>query len=253
MNDRGGGVADVALPRFELAVDHPRRDGNAYHAAKRAIDITVASLALLALSPLLLLVALAIKLNSRGPVIFAQQRLRGRRIRQGGAWVWVVEPFILYKFRTMIVDADPSPHREYMAAYLAGDEERLSALRPGRKAGESYRPAHDPRVTQMGSLLRKLSVDELPQLWNVLKGEMSLVGPRPPLPYEVEMYDDEHLRRLAGRPGITGWAQVKGRTGIGFQDVVRLDLDYIARRSAWLDLWILLITIPIVLSTKGAD
>jgi lipopolysaccharide/colanic/teichoic acid biosynthesis glycosyltransferase len=140
-----------------------------------------------------------------------------------------------------------------MTAYLAGDEARLDALRPGRKAGESFRPANDPRVTRVGAFLRKTSLDELPQLWNVLKGEMSLVGPRPPLPYEVELYEDQHLVRLASRPGITGWAQVKGRTGIRFKDLVRLDLDYIERRSILLDLWILLITIPVVVSTKGAD
>ncbi len=246
-------MADVALPFVELAGEHPHRDGNAYHAAKRAIDLTVASLGLLILSPILLIVAVAIKLDGPGPVIFRQQRLRGRRTRQQGRWVWRVEPFTLYKFRTMVADADPSPHRSYMAAYLTGDEEALNALRPGRKAGESHRPVHDPRVTRVGAVLRKLSLDELPQLWNVIKGEMSLVGPRPPVPYEVELYEDEHLRRLAGRPGITGWAQVRGRTGIRFKDQVRLDLEYIERRSALFDLWIMLITIPVVLSTKGAD
>ena len=246
-------MADVALPWVQLTGDIARRDGAVYHAVKRLIDLSIASATMVVLSPLFLLSFLAIKWDQGGPVVFAQQRLRGRRRRRDGEWVWVIEPFTLYKFRTMVVDADPGLHQAYMAAYLAGDEEQLNALRPGRRAGESFRPANDPRVTRVGSFLRKTSLDELPQLWNVLRGEMSLVGPRPPLPYEVELYEVHHLGRLASRPGITGWAQVKGRTGIRFKELVGLDLEYITKRSLWLDLWILLITIPVVISTKGAD
>jgi lipopolysaccharide/colanic/teichoic acid biosynthesis glycosyltransferase len=230
-----------------------RADRAGYLVIKRILDLVVAMLAILILSPLLIAIAVAIKLDSRGPVIFAQERVRGRRSRGRGGWVWQIEPFTLYKFRTMTAHADHAIHMDYMSAYLSGDEKRLRALRPGRREGDSYRPANDPRVTRVGSLLRKLSLDELPQLWNVLRGDMSLVGPRPPLPYEITMYEERHLRRLASCPGLTGWAQICGRTSIGFEDVVRRDLEYIARRSIWFDLKILLLTIPVVVSGKGAD
>jgi lipopolysaccharide/colanic/teichoic acid biosynthesis glycosyltransferase len=224
-----------------------------YYVAKRGVDFLVASLLLLILSPLLVAIAIAIKLDSPGPVVFRQQRVRGRRVDEGARDGWVTEPFTLYKFRTMKVDADPTLHRDYMAAYLTGDEERLTSLRPGRKPGDSYRPAHDPRVTRVGAVLRKLSLDELPQLWNVLLGQMSLVGPRPPLSYEVVLYRDHHLQRLAGPPGVTGWAQVKGRSGIDFEETVQLDVEYLSRQSIWHDLKVLLLTVPAVLMARGAD
>jgi lipopolysaccharide/colanic/teichoic acid biosynthesis glycosyltransferase len=246
-------VSDVALPSRFQPGDVAYVGGTGYHVAKRVLDVVLSGTLLLLLSPVLLLVALAIRLDDVGPAVFAQDRVRGRRVRKDGTWTWILEPFTIYKFRTMRMDADPSLHRNYMMAYLAGDEERLSALRPGRREGDSYRPADDPRVTRVGAILRRLSLDELPQLWNVLRGDMSLVGPRPPLPYEVEMYQGHHLRRLASRPGITGWAQVRGRTTIGMEQTVRLDLEYIARQSIWLDLKILLLTIPIVLTQRGAD
>ena len=246
-------MSDAALLHADVLADHGRAERRGYHVAKRAVDIVVASLLLVLASPLLALAAIVIRLDSPGPVVFRQQRLRGRRAKRDGRWVWEIRSFTLYKLRTMRVDADPHVHRRYMEAYLTGDEECLATMRPGRKHGESYRPAEDPRVTRFGRVLRKLSIDELPQLSNVLRGDMSLVGPRPPVPYEVEHYQSYHLRRLASRPGITGWAQVKGRCAIGFEDMVRLDLEYIARRSAWLDLKVMMLTIPVVLSRKGAD
>jgi lipopolysaccharide/colanic/teichoic acid biosynthesis glycosyltransferase len=246
-------VSDVALPGRLPSGDLPYVGGTGYLIAKRAIDIALSGALLLFVSPVLLIVALAISLDDGGPAIFAQERMRGRRIRKHGVWTWIVEPFTMYKFRTMRRDADPSLHRTYMTAYLAGDEQGLSLLRPGRRAGDTYRPADDPRVTRVGAILRRLSLDELPQLWNVLRGDMSLVGPRPPLAYEVELYREHHLRRLASRPGITGWAQVRGRTTIGMEQMVRLDLEYIARRSIWLDVKILLLTVPAVLMQRGAE
>jgi lipopolysaccharide/colanic/teichoic acid biosynthesis glycosyltransferase len=231
----------------------PARDGHAYHIAKRCLDVLVASVILVLVAPVLLIVAALIKVDSPGPAIFAQQRLGGRRIRSGSGQPWVLQPFTMYKFRTMHWDADHALHRQYMEAYLSGDEGRLSGLRPGRKEGDSYRPIHDTRITRVGAVLRKLSLDELPQLWNVLKGDMSLVGPRPPLAYEVRLYEQHQLQRLAARPGITGWAQVRGRCAIGFEEMVRLDLEYVERRSLVFDLWVLLLTLPAVLSGKGAD
>ena len=245
-------MAEVSLPQ-DLRLPPVMADNRAgYHLAKRAVDLILSSVALLVLAPLFLAIAIAIKLDSPGPVIFAQQRLGGRRAGRARERAWMVRPFTLYKFRSMEIDADVDPHRQYMAAYLTGDQSRLSALRPGRREGDSYRPLKDPRVTRVGAFLRKFSLDELPQLWNVVRGEMSFVGPRPPVPYEVELYEERHLGRLTGLPGITGWAQVMGRCTIGFEDMVRLDTEYNTRRSIGFDLKILLLTIPMVLSRRGA-
>lgn len=223
-----------------------------YYLFKRIVDIVLSSLMLLVLSPVMLLIAFSIRLDSPGPAVFTQQRLGGRRRTVDGVRTWVIEPFTLYKFRTMVADADHSLHRVYMTAYLTADEATLSTLRPGRSDGDSYRPSNDPRVTRLGAFLRSISVDELPQLWNVLKGDMSLVGPRPPVPYEVDAYQERHLVRLASWPGLTGWAQVRGRCTIGFEEMVRLDVEYIRRRSIAFDLKVLFLTIPLVLSRKGA-
>jgi lipopolysaccharide/colanic/teichoic acid biosynthesis glycosyltransferase len=226
----------------------PRRG---YFVLKRTVDIVGASVVLVLVSPLLVAIALAIKLDSKGPALFRQQRIRGRPLDGGSTWA--LEPFHLYKFRTMAADADPSFHRRYIEAYIARDEAALAELRPGRVNGESYRPRRDPRVTRVGAVLRKLSLDELPQLWNVLRGDMSLVGPRPPLPYEVAVYGERDLQRLTTPQGITGLAQVRGRCAIGFDDLIRYDLEYVASQSIWLDLKVLALTLPVVLSRKGAD
>jgi lipopolysaccharide/colanic/teichoic acid biosynthesis glycosyltransferase len=249
-------LADIeggtTLSRVDLVGALRDTNRRPYYAMKRLIDILLASLALLLFVPLLLVIAIAIKLDSPGPVIFKQQRLRGRRIVTNGQSTWVVTPFTLYKFRTMVADSDPAPHRAYMAAYISGDEEHFASSRVGRKPGDSYRPVNDPRLTRVGTMLRKVSIDEFPQLWNVLRGDMSLVGPRPPMPYEAELYEERHFQRLAAPCGLTGWAQVRGRCTVGFEEMVRLDLEYIARRSVWFDLWVLLLTVPVVASTKGA-
>jgi lipopolysaccharide/colanic/teichoic acid biosynthesis glycosyltransferase len=226
-------------------------DRRRYFLAKRLVDKAVAGIALVMVMPLLPVIALAIKLDSRGPIVFRQCRLRGEQV--DGDHSWVIRPFTLFKFRTMVVDADPSLHREYITAYIDGDQNRLAALRPGRRNGESFRPLDDPRVTRVGALLRKLSLDELPQLWNVLRGDMSLVGPRPPLPYEVAKYGDRDLQRLTTPQGITGLAQVEGRCALEFEDLIRLDLEYLDEQSIWFDLKVLLRTVPVVLSRKGAD
>jgi lipopolysaccharide/colanic/teichoic acid biosynthesis glycosyltransferase len=223
-----------------------------YYVAKRALDIVLAAAALLVAAPVLLLIAIAIKVDSPGPVIFRQQRLRGRRVIDDGEIRWEVRPFTLYKLRTMHVDADASAHKVYMTAYIEGDEAHFAANRHDRKPGDSYRPERDPRVTRMGAVLRKLSLDEVPQLWNVLIGNMSVVGPRPPMPYEAELYSERDLGRLATPGGLTGWAQVKGRCIIGFKEMVELDLEYIARQSVWFDVKIIARTVPVVLGRKGA-
>ena len=246
-------MADVALTSTPAPDERSVGAGTAYLVGKRIVDVVVATLVLLIVSPVFLLTIVLIKLDDRGPAFYKQERIRGRRVRRDGSWVWVIEPFTLLKFRTMVVGADPDLHRRYMEAYIAGDQGRLRELRPGRQPGESHRPARDPRVTRVGAVLRRLSIDELPQLWNVIRGDMSLVGPRPPLRYEVEMYDELALQRFSARSGLTGWSQVNGRAAVEHAEGVALDLEYLRRRSLLFDLWILLVTIPVVLSRRGAD
>lgn len=206
---------------------------------KRTLDIVGAIAALLLLSPLMLAIAIVVAATSRGPVIFKQVRL-GKR---GAA-------FTFYKFRSMRCDADDRVHREYVAKLITGD---LEGIDQGEATKPLYKMQDDPRITRVGRLLRKTSLDELPQLFNVLKGDMSLVGPRPPLPYEAEKYQSWHLRRvLEAKPGITGLWQVNGRSRTSFDAMVRLDLRYVRTCSLGLDLKILLNTVGAVLEGEGA-
>ncbi|HEX3428336.1 MAG TPA: sugar transferase [Candidatus Limnocylindrales bacterium] len=192
---------------------------------KRALDVIVAALALVILSPLVGLLAVGVRVRDGAPVLFRQTRI-GEHGR----------PFKVVKFRTMAVDA----------------EERLSELEALNEIqGHAFKVTHDPRVTRTGRFLRALSLDELPQLWNVLRGEMSLVGPRPPLPREVDGYDIWHRRRLSMKPGITGLWQVAARREPEFDRWVRMDLEYIDRWSLWLDLKIMARTIPAVIGHEG--
>lgn len=206
---------------------------------KRAIDVLGSATLLLLLSPILAVIAALIKMTSKGPVIFEQDRLG-----QFGA------RFKCLKFRTMYINNDPKIHREYVQQYIAG-KDGLDNSNGSEKP--VYKLVKDPRVTSIGSLLRKASLDELPQFWNVLRGQMSLVGPRPPVPYEFEVYDIWHRRRLLEvKPGITGLWQVSGRNRIRFDEMVRLDLQYCQKWSLWLDLKILLATPGAVFNGDGA-
>ena len=205
---------------------------------KRAIDIAGSAFALILLAPLFGLIALAIKLTSEGPVLFAQERLG-----QCG------KKFKFLKFRSMQKNCDSRIHQEYVTKFIAGQVSGQS----GNTATPTFKLQSDPRVTPVGSILRKTSLDELPQFWNVLVGEMSLVGPRPPLEYEFKAYDVWHRRRvLEIKPGITGLWQVEGRSRTHFDDMVRLDLKYARGWSLWLDLKILLRTPAAVVSGNGA-
>ena len=204
---------------------------------KRLFDILIAAVIVVILSPLLLLLAVLIKLDSPGPVIYLQ-----KRIGENG------KPFVMYKFRSMRVDADPSIHREYVTRLIKENTQPLQFQhgKPTLKMGD------DPRITRLGRLIRKTSLDELPQFFNVLRGEMSLVGPRPPLPYELEQYQAWHKRRLEALPGITGLWQVKGRNQVSFDEMVRMDLEYIQHQSIWRDILILLQTPWVAISGRGA-
>lgn len=241
---------DVRTSRSRTWQDTLDRRTTRYFVGKRLLDIFVVLVVGLSIALVVPLIALAIKVDSRGPVIFKQERIRGRRVRQDSGWVWALESFTFYKFRTMAVDAPSAIHQKYMSAYIAGDAKAMAQMSSATDG--TYKLTADPRITRVGRVLRKLSIDELPQLWNVLIGDMSLVGPRPPLPYEVELYDDRHLRRMACASGLTGWWQVNGRCETGFEEMVGLDLDYIDRSSLWLDLKIVVRTIPTVLTGRGA-
>jgi lipopolysaccharide/colanic/teichoic acid biosynthesis glycosyltransferase len=204
---------------------------------KRTMDIIGSALMLVLCAPLLLIIAATVKATSKGPVLFKQHRVGqyGRR-------------FTFLKFRSMRVDNDPSVHREYVTKLIAGEAERIQASANGTGV---YKLTNDKRITRIGAFLWKTSLDELPQFLNVLKGDMSLVGPRPPIPYELAAYQTWHRRRvLEVKPGITGLWQVTGRSLVKFDDMVRLDLRYATSWSPWLDLKILLRTPGAVV--KGA-
>jgi lipopolysaccharide/colanic/teichoic acid biosynthesis glycosyltransferase len=210
-----------------------------FRLTKRAIDVLSAICGVVLLSPLMLLTAIAIKLDSRGPILFKQKRL-GRYGTE----------FIFLKFRTMHVDCDEAIHKEYVQKLIEGKNE---AANFGSKDKPLYKLDHDPRITRVGQILRKTSIDELPQFFNVLNGKMSLVGPRPPISYEVESYKNWHLRRvLEVKPGITGLWQVNGRSKTTFDEMVRLDLQYVSHCNGWLDTKIFFKTVGAVFNSDGA-
>lgn len=203
---------------------------------KRTFDLMISALAIILLLPFWLLIALLIKLDSKGPVLYTQERvgMDGRL-------------FLLYKFRTMVADADSELHREYQRAFIAGRAE----ANLGNDQKPTYKLFADPRITRVGKFLRKTSLDEVPQLLNVLTGDMSIVGPRPPIPYEVEAYELWHRKRLDMKPGVTGLWQVSGRNRLPFEEMVRLDLFYIENWSLLLDLKIILRTGFVMLGREG--
>jgi exopolysaccharide biosynthesis polyprenyl glycosylphosphotransferase len=195
---------------------------------KRILDVAGATIGLILLSPVFLIVGIAVRVTSSGPILFVQERcgLQGRTFR-------------FYKFRTMVADAEKR----------RAELEHLNEMR-----GPVFKIRQDPRITRVGAFLRKSSLDELPQLWNVLKGDMSLVGPRPPLPSEVELYTDEHAQRLSVMPGITGMWQVSGRSSLpDFEQWLECDLRYVRNWSLWLDIRILVKTVIVVALARGAQ
>jgi lipopolysaccharide/colanic/teichoic acid biosynthesis glycosyltransferase len=201
-------------------------------------------------SPLLLLIALAIKLDSPGPVLFRQRRAGVKRRTDDDGTEWDLSTFCMYKFRTMRHKCTAGLHQRYMKSLINGDKAEVASLRDSDKS-EVYKMVDDPRITRVGRILRKMALDELPQLWNVLKGDMSLVGPRPPIAYEMAEYEPRHWKRMETPPGCTGLWQVSGWSRLGFEEMVDIDLRYIEKQSLGLDLSILLRTIPTILLAKG--
>jgi len=227
-----------------VTAEKPHED--AFYRSKRIFDLITSSLMLVLLSPVLLMIAILIKLDSPGPVFFVQERAgcRRRRIREGT--VWQIRCFGCYKFRSMAQNADPSRHERYIQDFCQS--------RPAAEHGDgtTFKLQSDPRVTRFGRVLRRSSLDELPQFINVLRGEMSLVGPRPVPFYEVAQYEKSDYERLAATPGITGLWQVRGRGRVPFQEMMRMDIEYVRQRSWGLDLKLLLLTIPAVIFGRGA-
>ena len=229
---------DYALtpPSFFIPADTTRYYGPRA-LTKRAFDLILASLMLLVAAPMMLVTALLVKRSSPGPVLFVQERL-GKDGR----------PFKFYKFRSMKHNSDDAIHRQFAAMFINGDDGGCTETDSGEKV---FKLKRDPRITGIGVFLRRTSLDELPQLFNIIRGDMSLVGPRPPIAYEIENYLPWHMERLKAVPGLTGLWQVSGRSSVSFDEMVHLDIQYINSWSLRRDIMILLKTAPVVMRGTG--
>jgi lipopolysaccharide/colanic/teichoic acid biosynthesis glycosyltransferase len=222
-------------PAVTVILDGGRSWSRLATAVMRALDIFIASLALVVLAPLMLGIAALIRVTSKGPILFRQTRIG-----------YLGQPFVMMKFRSMYAECDDKVHRDFVIL-MFGEEGGARGAPDGR-----FKLAGDPRVTPIGHVLRRTSLDELPQLFNVLRGQMSLVGPRPALPWEVDLYQEYHRLRFQVKPGLTGLWQVRGRSLVTMQQALDLDVVYVHERSLRLNLWILLMTLPVVLRGDGA-
>lgn len=207
-----------------------------YFMLKRIMDVAIALALLALLAPVMAIVALAVALDTPGPVLFRQ-----RRIGQNGM------PFDMFKFRSMRHNADASVHRQAIKRFMEGER-----LNTSRTTDAPFKLGADSRITRIGRFIRKTSLDELPQFWNIVTGEMSLVGPRPPIPYEVELYSQRAMLRLEGKPGLTGPWQVYGRGTVTFDEMIEMDIAYLDNRSIWYDLKLIALTAPAALRGRGA-
>ena len=230
-----GGYNNLAIWRKAMAiltVPNPNLEKIAidsnYKRAKRVLDLAITLLLLVPLCLVCVMVAVMIRLDSKGAIFYRQKRvgLDGKE-------------FYMYKFRSMVEHCDDAVHRAAITKFMSG--EKLS----------TYKNVNDPRITRVGRFIRKTSLDELPQFLNVVRGEMSLVGPRPPLPYEVEHYRPQDWLRLSGKPGLTGGWQVYGRSQVPFEEMVQMDIAYLRRQSIWEDLKLILLTIPVMIQGRG--
>ena len=215
----------------------PRTSGISqnYHRTKRLLDILFSLLILIPLCVVIVVVAICIRLDTDGPIFFRQKRVGFNGVE-----------FEMFKFRSMHVNNDDSWHRAAIAKYMSGQK-----LVESTTSDLSYKQVDDPRVTRVGRFLRKTSIDELPQFINVLRGEMTLVGPRPPLPYEVEKYSLYDKLRLSGKPGLTGPWQVYGRSRVTFKEMVEMDIAYLKRQALLEDLKLIALTVPVMIGGRG--
>src|SRR5947209_9743005 len=221
-------VETVAIPRA-IGINQN------YERTKRLLDVLFSLLIFIPLCAIIAIVALCIRLDSEGPIFFHQKRVGRNGVE-----------FDMLKFRSMYVNSDDALHRETIAKYMSGQK-----LLDSTTSDLSYKQVDDPRVTRVGRFLRKTSIDELPQFFNVLKGEMALVGPRPPLPYEVENYNLYHEMRLSGKPGLTGPWQVYGRSQVSFETMVEMDIAYLQRQTLREDLKLIALTVPVMIERRG--
>lgn len=218
-----------------LAIQRTISINQNYERTKRLLDLVFSLLILIPLCIIIAIVALCIRLDSKGPIFFRQKRVGRNGVE-----------FDMLKLRSMYVNSDDALHREAIAKYMSGQK-----LVDSTTSDLSYKQVHDPRVTRVGQFLRKTSIDELPQFFNVLKGEMSLVGPRPDLPYVVESYNLHHRMRLSGKPGLTGSWQVYGRSRVPFETMVEMDIAYLQRQNLREDLKLIALTIPVMIEGRG--
>ena len=206
-----------------------------YLRVKRVLDLVFTILILIPLFIVIAIIAVLIRIDSKGPIFFRQKRIGMNGVE-----------FDLFKLRSMYVDSDDSVHRESIKQYMNG-----AALNGKENSGILYKLVDDPRVTRVGRFIRKYSIDELPQFINVLRGEMTLVGPRPPLPYEVEEYSPRDMIRLSGKPGLTGTWQVYGRSRVPFKEMVEMDIEYLGEQSILQDIKLIALTLPVMLQGRG--
>ncbi len=260
--------ASTALPAGET-LQLVIADRRAYYSVKRLMDLAMASVLLILLLPIMVVVGLAIFVYSPGPIFFVQERVGAKRRGHGKSARWEPATFRCFKFRTMHVHADSAIHEAYIRALIDNNEQEMQAVQeratePRKLTNLQKAPAaqsaptrprkltDDARIIRPGKILRKLSLDELPQLLNVLRGDMSMIGPRPAIPYEVKMYKPWHMLRLQAQPGLTGLQQVTARCTKDFDEQVKLDIQYIQRQSIWLDLKIAIKTPLAIIFGTGA-
>jgi lipopolysaccharide/colanic/teichoic acid biosynthesis glycosyltransferase len=229
---------------------NPRPPSVFYRALKRLLDLVVSVSTLIVMIPILAICGILVRLESKGPVIYKQKRVGLKKEVDADGEEIELDEFDFLKLRTMHYDADPTVHRDYVQAFIQKDEAKMNSIQG--KDSSTRKLVGDERVTTVGKLLRRSSLDEFPQLWNVIRGDMSLVGPRPALSYETDIYEDWHHQRLLVKPGVTGLWQVTSRSSAEFDEMVRMDIWYIKHRSFLLDLKILLKTPLALLSAKGA-
>ncbi len=237
-----------ALVRPGIVTDSWTRD--LYYFSKRVIDIVISILALIVVSPILLVIAILIHFDSPGPILFTQMRVGTVRYKRNGRLYWKRKEFRFYKFRTMVNKADTTPHQDLIKALINHDQQKIQEL--VNSNSKLIKLTNDKRITRLGHILRRSSLDELPQFWNVLRGEMSLIGPRPAIPYEVDMYKPWYFHRLEAKPGLTGLWQVEARNSCDFEEMVRLDIKYVKHQSFWLDLKIMVKTPLVIILHRGA-
>ena len=226
---------DAIMAVLSPPTQNTLRVDKGYLRIKRILDLVFTILILIPLFIVIAIIAVLIRIDSKGPIFYRQKRIGMNGVE-----------FDLFKLRSMYVDSDDSVHRESIKQYMNG-----AALNGKENSDNLYKLVDDPRVTRVGQFIRKFSIDELPQFINVLRGEMTLVGPRPPLPYEVEEYGPHEWIRLFGKPGLTGTWQVYGRSRVPFQEMVEMDIEYLGHQSILLDLKLIALTLPVMLQGRG--